>query len=610
MSGPPLPGMLDTAAMAHLFEDDGGEEETMEEEEDSAGSILVARQQPAPSIAPLPQHTLVPSLPPHPSVLVPSVSAPPLPAPPANPVFATSATHSNVPMPSPSPSVTPHHVPHNNTPASTSSSNPAGSSSSTSSAPSSSPAQAIHSFLTNNVPGYLDLTPPQQMYVHKYVQSQNTQVHAKMQSDATLLLQRHKEQQNAWSANAQKQLQAAGTPLPPATRATIEASGATLKATHEKEVAAHAKNQAAYKAQYQLALRSRLTTLVAEIRAGKFAPPAQTAATPATIPTTAHAPTVAPSISSAPHAPTLNPAVPVAPTNGVTAHPAVVRTLPSVPATPSTLQAGIIPTPTHANPTTQFAPSTSSSALPSGPIPIPANRPTQGMTITQPPPLIYTPSNAVIQPPSAAPMPSSLSSSTSITVSMASAVSAPAHSLSAGSETEWSLTEKAKYQRALVKIGTDFSLLSHAIGSKRNGVVKKFYFDQGGAKGPLNRVLLDAHHSLKKTEGGIESFQLELTEEEKALVARGVLPELFPSAPRDPSSSEDPADAINDVGPADTPQRKKRRAEMILFANARGIFSIDNEDTDLRGIANMMNKRITAAPSGTKKTKRGALVPR
>eukprot|EP01112_Ceratiomyxa_fruticulosa_P012257 TRINITY_DN3386_c0_g2_i3.p1 TRINITY_DN3386_c0_g2~~TRINITY_DN3386_c0_g2_i3.p1 ORF type:complete len:633 (+),score=197.63 TRINITY_DN3386_c0_g2_i3:790-2688(+) len=104
------------------------------------------------------------------------------------------------------------------------------------------------------------------------------------------------------------------------------------------------------------------------------------------------------------------------------------------------------------------------------------------------------------------------------------------------SENDWSLTERAKFQRALVKYGTDFSLLSQAIGSKRSGIVKRYYFDQGGAKGPENKILLNAHHQLKKIDG-VVNFPAELQKSDYEAIKLGLLPKLnlsFLTTPKEP----------------------------------------------------------------------------
>jgi len=92
-------------------------------------------------------------------------------------------------------------------------------------------------------------------------------------------------------------------------------------------------------------------------------------------------------------------------------------------------------------------------------------------------------------------------------------------------EADWSLLERSKYQRALIKYGADFSLLSQTIGSKRSGIVRKYYFDQGGARGPENRILLSAHHSLKKIDQ-LNKFLVELQPSDYEAIKLGTLPKI------------------------------------------------------------------------------------
>jgi len=167
----------------------------------------------------------------------------------------------------------------------------------------------------------------------------------------------------------------------------------------------------------------------------------------------------------------------------------------------------------------------------------------------------------------------------------------------------WSLHEQAKLQKALVKHGTNFSVLSTALGTKSSSQVRKFYHQSGGAKGSF-RFYLAEHHRLKKYDGQLDGYNLDLTPEEEELVKLGKLPEMnllsssqsIPAplsasanvsagdfTPPDifdtPPPDKDPLEGMDDV---QKKEYKRKRAEQIFAANDRGIFQTNEEgETDV-----------------------------
>ena len=78
---------------------------------------------------------------------------------------------------------------------------------------------------------------------------------------------------------------------------------------------------------------------------------------------------------------------------------------------------------------------------------------------------------------------------------------------------EWSVIDKALFQKALVRFGTAFGPIAACIGTKSSTHVKRYYHEHGGAKGYF-KTLLNEHHHLKR-QNSLETFDTSLTIDEK-----------------------------------------------------------------------------------------------
>jgi len=146
----------------------------------------------------------------------------------------------------------------------------------------------------------------------------------------------------------------------------------------------------------------------------------------------------------------------------------------------------------------------------------------------------------------------------------------------------WNVLDVARFNRALLRFGINFSSISKTVSTKTWSQVKAFYHGRGGSNG-FQGLLLSEHRRLKNIEGALSRQPLAFSAEEEALILQGRYIDRTLPLPK-PDQFSLGSDAVVHIdtnnaaaAAAAVPvEQRRKKVDLILRSNNRGIFTTED----------------------------------